>query len=263
MKKGKGSKGASRGSTFWLILQILAGLVVLGVLGVLLWTWWGYRQSEKTFTDIQQQYTAPAEDLSAEEGNTLLDVDFDALQEEWPDVVGWIQWPLLDIDFPIVQGSTNTQYLRRLPDGTWNNGGSIFLEANNQSLLDWHAIVYGHNMRDGSMFGQLKNYLKEEYFQKNGGAAAFILYTPDGIWQYDVFSIEQVESTDSSVYMVGFVPSEDFTNFVQEMKDRSLYDMGVEVDGTKPVMTLSTCATSTTDSDIRIVVHGVQGQQLG
>ncbi len=190
MKKGKGSKEASRGSTFWLILQILAGLVVLGVLGVLLWTWWGYRKSEKTFTDIQQQYTAPAEDLSAEEGNTLLDVDFDALQEEWPDVVGWIQWPLLDIDFPIVQGSTNTQYLRRLPDGTWNNGGSIFLEANNQSLLDWHAIVYGHNMRDGSMFGQLKNYLKEEYFQENGGAAAFILYTPDGIWQDDVFSIE-------------------------------------------------------------------------
>lgn len=263
MKKGKGSKEASRGSIFWLILQILAGLVVLGVLGILLWTWWGYRQSEKTFSDIQQQYTAPAEDLPAEEGSALLDVDFAALQEEWPDVVGWIQWPLMGIDFPIVQGSTNTQYLRRLPDGTWNNGGSIFLEANNQSLLDWHAIVYGHNMRDGSMFGQLKNYLKKEYFQENGGTASFILYTPDGIWQYDVFSIEQVESTDSSVYMVGFVPSEDFTNFVQEMKARSLYDMGIEVDGTKPVMTLSTCATAATDSDIRIVVHGVQGQQLG
>ena len=264
MKKGTESKKtSSRGGNVWLIVQILAGLVVLGVLGVLLWTWWGYRQSEETFTEIQQQYTTPAGDTAAGEESTLLDVDFDALQEEWPDVVGWIQWPLMGIDFPIVQGSTNTQYLRRLPDGTWNNGGSIFLEANNQSLLDWHAIVYGHNMRDGSMFGQLKSYLKEEYFQENGGAASFLLYTPEGIWQYDVFSVEQVGSTDTSVYMVGFLPGEDFTDFVQNMKARSLYDMGTEVDGTRPVMTLSTCATATTDSDVRIVVHGVQGQQLG
>ena len=257
---GAGKQKAGGRGGIWTLLQILAGLVILGVLGVLLWTWWGYRKSEETFTQMQQQYTAPAETKEAETG--LLDVDFDQLRQDWPDVVAWIQWPLMNIDFPIVHGSTNTEYLRRLPDGTWNNGGSIFLEANNQSILDWHAIVYGHNMSDGSMFGQLKKYLKEDFFQENGGAASFILYTPEGIWQYDVFSIEQVESTDPSVYTVGYVPSEEFTSFVQDMKDRSLYDMGVTPDGTKPVMTLSTCATTGADAGIRVVVHGVQGQRL-
>lgn len=260
-----GSDGKHRGRAvnggIWLVIQILAELVILAVLGVLLWTWWGYRKSEETFTEMQQQYTAPAVEAT-EEDSGLLDVDFAKLQQDWPDVVGWIQWPLMNLDFPIVHGSTNNEYLRRLPDGTWNNGGSIFLEANNQGILDWHTIVYGHNMSDGSMFGQMKKYLEEDFFRENGGKASFILYTPDGIWQYDVFSIEKVESTDTDVYMVGYVPGEEFTAFVQGMKERSLYDMGVEVDGSKPVMTLSTCATTGKDEGVRVVIHSVQGQRL-
>ena len=255
-------KKSGRSDRFWLFVQIAAGLVALGALGVMVWTWWGYRQSARTFDEMQQQYTAPAVSTSEEEGPALLDVDFDALRQDWPDVVGWIQWPLMNIDFPIVHGRTNTQYLRTLPDGTWNNGGSIFLEANNEGILDWHAIVYGHNMKDGSMFGQLKSYLEESFFLENGGEASFILYTPEGIWQYDVFSIEKVLSTDPGVYMVGYLPGEDFTAFVQGMKDRSLYDMGVEVDGTKPVMTLSTCNTVGAAQGNRVVMHAVQGERL-
>lgn len=257
---GTGKHTSRKGNNIWLLLQILAGLVILVVLGVLLWTWWGYRKSEETFTEMQQAYTAPAE--TTQESTGLLNVDFAKLQQDWPDVVGWIQWPEVDINFPIVHGSTNNEYLRRLPDGTWNNGGSIFLEANNQTILDWHAIVYGHNMSDGSMFGQMKKYLKKDFFQENGGTASFILYTPEGIWQYDVFSIEEVDSTDPGVYTVGYVPGDEFTAFVQAMKDRSLYDMGVTPDGTKPVMTLSTCATTGKDAGVRVVVHGVQGQRL-
>ena len=260
MKKDSKAKRKTGTGGIWLLLQILAGLVILGVLGVLLWTWWGYRKSEETFTEMQQQYTAPA--ATAEEDTGLLDVDFAKLQQDWPDVVGWIQWPEVNMDFPIVHGSTNNEYLRRLPDGTWNNGGSIFLEANNQTILDWHAIVYGHNMSDGSMFGQMKKYLKEDFFQENGGKASFVLYTPEGIWQYDVFSIEEVDSMDPGVYTVGYVQSDEFTSFVQAMKERSLYDMGGTPDGTKPVMTLSTCATTGKDEGIRVVVHAVQGQRL-
>ena len=256
----------STGDKIRLAIQVAAALVALGAAGMLVWTWWGYRQSARAFEQLQQQYTTPAatpETAEEEEtGPALLEVDFDALREDWPDVVAWIQWPLMGIDFPIVHGRTNTQYLRTLPDGTWNNGGSIFLEANNQGIDDWHAIVYGHNMRDGSMFGMLKSYLEESFFAENGGAASFILYTPEGVWQYDVFSIEKVMSTDPEVYMVGYLPGEEFTAFVQGMKDRSLYDMGVEVDGTLPVMTLSTCNTVGAAQGHRVVLHAVRGQRL-
>lgn len=255
-------KKSGRSDRFWLFVQIAAGLVALGALGVMVWTWWGYRQSARTFDEMQQQYTAPAESTSEEEGPALLDVDFDALRQDWPDVVGWIQWPLMNIDFPIVHGRTNTQYLRTLPDGTWNNGGSIFLEANNETVLDWHAIVYGHNMRDGSMFGQLMNFLDEDFCQQHADEAWFVLYTPEGVWRYDLFSVEQVMSTDPGVYMVGYLPGDEFTAFVQAMKGRSAWPVGPQPDGTAPVMTLSTCTSVGAEQGHRITLHAVQGQRL-
>ncbi len=256
MKKNK--NGSRR---FWLAVQVLAALLTLAALAMLAWTWWGYRQSARAFAEMQQQYTAPAA-ADPDQGFSLLEVDFEALRQDWPDVVAWIQWPLMELDHPIVQGSTNIQYLRALPDGSWNNGGSIFLEANNETVLDWHAIVYGHNMRDGSMFGQLMNFLDEDFCQQHAGEAWFVLYTPEGIWRYDLFSVEQVMSTDPGVYMVGYLPGQEFTDFVQAMKDRSAWPVGLRPDGTAPVMTLSTCTSVGAEQGHRITLHAVRGERL-
>lgn len=256
-KTDKARRGLrSRG---WLVVQILAGAVALAALGLMAWTWWGYSQSARAFEQLQQQYTVPAASTQTSE---LLDVDFEALQQDWPDVVAWIQWPLMGLDHPIVQGSTNTQYLRALPDGSWNNGGSIFLESNNETVTDWHSIVYGHNMRDGSMFGQLMNFLDEDFCRENAEQAYFVLYTPDGVWRYDVFSVEQVMSTDPGVYMVGYLPGEEFTAFVQAMKERSAWPLGPQPDGTRPVMTLSTCTSVGAEEGHRITLHAVQSERL-
>lgn len=264
MKKKASASRASR-RRFWLAVQVLAGLAAVAALALLAWTWWGYRQSARAFQALQQQYTAPAASTASDpsgQGFSLLEVDFEALRQDWPDVVAWIQWPLMGLDHPIVQGSTNTQYLRALPDGSWNNGGSIFLEANNETVLDWHAIVYGHNMRDGSMFGQLMNFLDEDFCQQYADEAWFVLYTPEGVWRYDLFSVEQVMSTDPGVYMVGYLPGDEFTAFVQAMKGRSAWPVGPQPDGTAPVMTLSTCTSVGAEQGHRITLHAVQGQRL-
>lgn len=265
-------------------VEILGILISLSAFGVLCWSWYGSQQSKNTFIDLQNQYTIPIPELKEKKeinsnrtwnlkeertsskgenwASSLLQINFIDLQHDWPDVVAWIQWPLMNINFPILHGDTNDMYLRSLPDGTWNEGGSIFLESRNHGMNDLHTIVYGHNMDNGSMFGQLKNYLNEEFFVENGKEASFILYTPEGAWKYNVFSIEKVLNTDPDVYMVGYVPGDEYTNWVKQLQESSLYDMGISVDGTQPVITLSTCDSIGASQGSRLVLHAVRGNQL-
>lgn len=260
----------TRDDRVWRAVQVLAGLTALAALAILVRNGWSGRQSARALEKMRRQYAAvparPASEDTAPAGREpvpeLRQVDFAALRQGWPDVVAWIQWPLMGLDLPILHGQTNDQYLRALPDGSWSNGGSLFLEANSVSVLDWHAIVYGHNMQDGSMFGQLKRYLEEDFFRQNSSETWFILYTPAGVWQYDVFAVERVGSTDPGVYMVGYQPGEAFTAFVQEMRARSLYDMGVEADGANPVLTLSTCSPDGAARGNRVALHAVRGRRL-
>ena len=81
------------------------------------------------------------------------------LRKQNEDVVGWIKFLNLDISYPVMKGSTNNEYLRHTWSGMANNSGSIFMETlNTGDFQDSHTIIYGHNMKDGSMLGKLKNY---------------------------------------------------------------------------------------------------------
>lgn len=269
------------------MIQMIAGIAAVIALGVLLWSWYDRQQSDQTFIDLQKKYTVQMNSTSSsaekeanlqetvsgegqevtsipsEEETPLLQVNFTELQHDWPDAVAWIQWPLMNLNFPIMHGSTNSQYLRALPDGSWNEGGSIFLEANNQSIYDLHAIVYGHNMENGSMFGQLKNFLEEDYFASHREEAFFILYTPEGVWRYDLFSVAQVQNTDPDAYLICHTSGEEYTALVTKLQESSLYQTGITVDGTQPVLTLSTCDAVGAAQGNRLVLHAVRGEQLG
>ena len=165
------------------------------------------------------------------------------------------------LDYPIVKGEDNGVYLNHSYTGAYRPAGAIFMEHQNAATFgDLHTIIYGHNVQDGSMFGGLTRYMEEDFFKENGGS--FYLYTPAGIWRYDIFSVEKVGSEDPGVYTIGFLPGEEYAAFLQGMKDRSVYDTGVEVDENDYVITLSTCVTGTSQSDERIVVHAKCMKQL-
>ena len=247
-------------------LQICFILVAVGALVMFLWPKWNYFQSQKTFSRMEQEYVQPIPAVSQEQGSDsypqLIEVDFTSLQREYPHIVAWIQWPLLDISLPVVHGETNDQYLRRLPDGSWNEGGSIFLEAANKGMEDLHTILYGHNMNDGSMFGNLVSFLDEEFYLHHENDAVFYIYTPQGVWEYQLFSVEKVISTDPHVYMVGYTRGEEFREFVETMKQRSLYKMTANIDGSQPVITLSTCDEANPYTANRVVLHGVRNEKI-
>ena len=92
-------------------------------------------------------------------------VDFDALREKNDDVVAWIYCPDTPINYPVVQAADNEAYLHRLLDGSKNSAGTLFMDFRNSSdFSDWNSVIYGHNMKNGSMFGTLMDYKTQSYF---------------------------------------------------------------------------------------------------
>lgn len=95
-------------------------------------------------------------------------VDFERLQEENKDIIAWLYCPDTEINYPVVQSKDNEYYLRRLLDGTWNIAGTLFMDYRNAAdCSDLHTIIYGHNMKNNTMFGSLPKYSKQEYYEEH------------------------------------------------------------------------------------------------
>ncbi len=177
-------------------------------------------------------------------------VDFDALLAQSSNVVGWIQVSGLDnINYPIVQYTDNNYYLTHDWDGQYSRYGAIFLDADNSGdFSDAYSLIYGHNMKNGSMFGTLKQYRDASFFAENGGIIT--IYLPTETRTYQIFSVRVVDASDESAYTIGFGHDEQFGTYLQKMVAKSLYQTGVSVSAEDSVITLSTCS-----GDNRLVVH--------
>lgn len=105
-------------------------------------------------------------------------IDFAKLSSENPDVIAWIYQPKTGINYPVVQGQDNEYYLDHLINGKKNKYGSVFADSRIEGpLLGPETILYGHNMKDGTMFGSLNSYKRQKYYEENPN---FYLYTADG-----------------------------------------------------------------------------------
>ena len=166
-------------------------------------------------------------------------------------MIGWLEMEAVDtINYPIVQGEDNDYYLHRTFQRTDNFAGSIFMDYMNKSNFGQrNTIVYGHNMKNGSMFGSLKNYRDQEVYKKS---PYFWIYTPTRIYKYEIFSCAEVDKFGQD-YQITFRDKEDFQEFIYHAQDQSLYDTGVDVDYTDTVVTLSTC---TGNEATRFIVQG-------
>ncbi len=177
-------------------------------------------------------------------------VDFEQLKYLNPDIVGWIRFDELDISYPILYGDSNEEYIRTNYLKESVTAGSIFMDSENSGdFMEYHPIIYGHNMRNGSMFGQLKNYKQEDFYHGN---EFFTIYTDEYIYRYQIFSCHDTDAY-GSVYTVGFSPDEQYMQFIRSICEASWYDTGVEVNNEDQIVTLSTCTTHTEN---RFVVHG-------
>lgn len=215
-------------------IQVVLGLLIVAGIAWLVFKGVGYHQSQQIYREIESAY---ANETPGESGSP---VDFAALQQEYPDIVGWLKVDDVDISYPIVQGKDNDFYLHHDPSGAYNDAGSVFLDYRNNSFYDdLHALVYAHNRIDESMFGPLDNFVEESFFQN--GLGGFTIYTPDATYRYQIFAADIVYPTDEA-YQVGFNNTQVFDAYVKTLKQRSMYETGVEVSGSDHIVTLSTCS---------------------
>ncbi|MEY8482556.1 class B sortase [Lachnospiraceae bacterium 48-21] len=221
-----------------------------------------YQQGDEAYEDLQDYVQKSLGDENTPKKNRpeqeldeadigYLKIDFEGLKKINPDVVAWIQIPALDISYPMVQGRDNYYYLHHLFDGLENKNGSIFVDYHNQpDFMDSNTIVYGHNMKNGSMFGTLECYQDKELYQKY---PYFYIYVPGYVLEYQIISC-YAGRNGSTGYTYSFPKPKDFRKFADTVLSYSAYDTGAVVTDTDKIVTLSTCVN--TDRNYRYLVHG-------
>lgn len=266
------------------LIVMLAALAVFLYSGYTLYGFYKeYKKSSDEYDNLENSYAADQEQesenidnledddalqsISGQEVRTVFEdgeektlpvlknpIDFTQLLSVNSDIVGWLRIRALDISYPVVQGKDNDYYLHRTFEKTDNFAGCLFVNSYNMGdFTDQNTIIYGHNMKNGSMFGKLKNFNDPEVFKKS---RYFWIFTPDFIYQYRIFSASVVDKTGLT-YQISFTDDE-FDQFVSRAYSNSVVDnQDVTVTKEDRIVTLSTC---TGDDSTRFVVMGKLAQ---
>lgn len=172
----------------------------------------------------------------------MIRVDFESLKEINQEVVGWLFFENEDISYPIVYSGDNTKYLQKGFDGKRASAGCIFLDGENApDLGDNRLVIYGHNMKNLSMFGKLKYYREDGYYEDH---QYFQILTEDTIYRYQVFSYFEIAENDTGICRVDFPSAKEYIDLLNELLGRSMKDTGIEVSSKYKIATLITCYTT-------------------
>jgi len=169
------------------------------------------------------------------------------LQAKYPDAVGWLTVPGTKIDYPFMQSKDNGTYLRRDLNGNYALAGTLFMDCRcEKDFSSGNTIVYGHHMKNGSMFGTLKSFADKNFFNENIRGT---IYLPRETLTLEFFAYMVVKSTDTEIYSPE--PGEGFLEYVRQ-NARQYCDIGL-TDADR-VVTLSTCSYEFADA--RMVLLG-------
>lgn len=230
-----------------LLLMVICVAVFCYSAYQLLTIYFNYKEIDETYEEIAEEYTAVEE-----EGEDYLQIDWNSLLSRNSDVKAWIQIPDTNVNYPVLQGETNDTYIHSDIDKQELTAGSIFIASENQNpFIDINTVIYGHNMKNGSMFHDIKSYTEQEF----ADAHPYIyIYLPDGtVSQYKVVSAHIISDT-STLYNTNIV---DIQGFYQDMMKGNDISVDFDQSSQMPVITLSTCTSGGGENGKRNVVHAV------
>ena len=238
---------------------------LLGVVLTIALIWSGYRMiallTEYTQTEAARQQAiahtiaipkeeCPAaadktpEQIEAESNKTALPtemppivVDFEALHEINPEIVGWLYCADTLINYPVAHTDNNTYYLNHLYNGEKNRSGTLFVDcACSPDFSDRSTVIYGHNMKSGTMFASIVKYRSQEYYEAH---PVMYLLTPTGNYRLYIFSGYVADAGSQRFFSLK--EDDGFAAYLEEIKQRSDFAADIEVTPQDNIITLSTC----------------------
>ena len=197
-------KKKKKGIGTWIYRIVI--LILLGVMAFSAYNLWliyqKYHEGTVLYDDFADEFGAGKNQGT---DNSRLHLDWPALQEKYPEVKAWIRSRGTKINYPIVQGTDNSYYLTHAPTKEYTEKGSIFIDYEVANPFeDFNTIIYGHRMKDGSMFFSLTNYFGEEGIDFYAEHPTMELYTPDHDYDIEIFACATVHENDVEAYRADF-----------------------------------------------------------
>ena len=240
----------------YLVISIVCIVAAVVSFAIGIYQYFQQKNAGREYEEIRETVKTDEKKV-VEDDPAEIPIDFASLQEQNPDVYAWITVPGTNIDYPILQSETdNSYYLDHTMDGTESPEGSIFTENyNSKDFEDPNTVIYGHNMKNGSMFQNLHNYQDREFFENYSDVT---IYTPDAIRHYKIFAaylydnrhiLQSFDFSDPWVY-------KQYLDQIFSIRDmNSMIDTDTEVGVEDKIITLSTCYG--TQHDVRYLVQAV------
>lgn len=225
-------------------------LILLVYSSINIFKWYNNNKENKQIINEIAESVTINEDTNEEK---KYKINFEELKQKNSDTVAWLKVENTNIEFPIVQANNNSYYLTHNFDKKYNVAGWIFADYKNKlDGTDRNIVVYGHNMRNNSMFGSLKDVITEEWY--NNEENKYITFVTENDYQtYQVFSVYQIKTED--YYIQTEFKSNEFTEFIDTITKRSKKNFGINVSKEDTILTLSTCSNN---NKYRVVLHSVR-----
>ena len=228
------------------ILSIMAGILILLMLSYGVYSLWDtYKIYANSFADEELLKFRPTDD--GEDNPTLKE-----LKKLNPDVKAWIQVPKTNIDYPVVQGQDDMEYINKNVYGEFELSGAIFLSClNKDDFSDPYNLVYGHNMKNGGMFADVADFTNKEYFETHQKGK---LYLTDATRKIRFFACMKVTAADAKIYHPDGYRKENLKDLLDYIQANAVQYRDVNVADENSLIALSTCSEAETNG--RVVLIG-------
>ncbi|MBC1355351.1 class B sortase [Listeria welshimeri] len=239
------------------IKSFLGKSLTVVVLGVFLFSGWKIgtelyenNHNRTILDDAKAVYT---KEVTTTHVNGEVRDELKSLQKLNKDMAGWLTIADTEIDYPILQSTDNDYYLHHNYKNEKARAGSIFKDyRNTNEFLDKNTIIYGHNMKDGSMFADLRKYLDKDFFKAH---PTFSYESGLANYKVEIFSVYET-TTDFYYIETDFPGKQDFDDYLEKVQQQSIYKSNVKVSSKDRIITLSTCDTEKDYEKGRMVIQG-------
>ena len=247
------------------IINIILVAIIIVCLSIIGYKYYNYNKDDKLNSEIQdlQPVINEASDSDnnssgendgqdqSKEGNYVNSANEEELKSINSDYKMWIQIENTNINYPVVQSSDNDYYLKHNFRKESNISGTVFVESANDIDNDKNIILYGHNMRNGTMFNNITNYKEESFFNEDNKINIIMNNT---LYEYEVFSV-YVKNVNEVNLAIGFANEDEFINYAYNEADESLYKKDVDFSAEDNLITLVTCSYEFTDARTIVVAR--------